>query len=175
MSSGRTREKVRDFDFVVVGGGLAGLCTAVAAARHGANTALVQDRPVLGGNSSSEIRVGPLGSASFNAWSRETGILDELLMEERGRNHDGVYEYQPKAHVLHRVLDGDIRNKLRSVARHQPSVGSAPEIPKSLENSDLKKARKGRIQKPRKASAAVMIGRMMIQSDPAICVVPGSM
>ena len=44
-------------DFCVVGGGLAGLCAALAAARHGAKTVLVQDRPVLGGNASSEIRM----------------------------------------------------------------------------------------------------------------------
>ena len=43
-------------DFVVLGGGLAGLAAAVTAARRGIRTALVQDRPVLGGNSSTEIR-----------------------------------------------------------------------------------------------------------------------
>ncbi len=46
-----------DVDLCVVGGGLAGLCAAVAAARHGARVLLMQDRPVLGGNASSEIRM----------------------------------------------------------------------------------------------------------------------
>jgi len=41
-------------------------------------------------------------------------------------NNNGVYEYRPKAHILDRVLDGDIRNKLLTVALHQSSVGSAP-------------------------------------------------
>ncbi|WP_349770679.1 FAD-dependent oxidoreductase, partial [Atribacter sp.] len=45
------------YDLIVVGGGLAGTCAAVAAARLGCRVALVQNRPVLGGNSSSEIRV----------------------------------------------------------------------------------------------------------------------
>ena len=45
------------FDVVVVGGGIAGLCAAVAAARNGARTGLIQDRPMLGGNASSEIRM----------------------------------------------------------------------------------------------------------------------
>lgn len=57
---GRTRD-AGSFDLVVVGGGMAGLTTAVAAARLGLQVALVQDRPVLGGNSSSEIRVYPVG------------------------------------------------------------------------------------------------------------------
>ena len=45
------------YDFIVVGGGLSGLCAAIAAARHGVHTALIQNRAMLGGNASSEIRV----------------------------------------------------------------------------------------------------------------------
>ena len=45
------------YDFVVVGGGISGMCAAVAAARQGLKVALVNDRPVLGGNNSAEIRV----------------------------------------------------------------------------------------------------------------------
>jgi len=77
-----------NFDVVVVGGGLAGVCAAIAAARHGCKTAIVQDRPVFGGNSSSEIRVSPAGANDGGAWARETGIIEELLIEERARNHD---------------------------------------------------------------------------------------
>ncbi len=51
------RERSHQVDLCVVGGGLAGLCAAVAAARHGAKVALIQDRPMLGGNASSEIRM----------------------------------------------------------------------------------------------------------------------
>lgn len=67
------------FDVVVVGAGPAGLCAAVAAARHGARTALVNDRPVLGGNSSSEIGIGTDGAATFHhpkSWT-ERGIVRE--------------------------------------------------------------------------------------------------
>lgn len=49
--------EVRNFDFVVIGGGIAGMCAAVTAARNGMKTALVNDRPVPGGNNSSEVRV----------------------------------------------------------------------------------------------------------------------
>lgn len=47
----------QSYDFVVAGGGIAGMCAAVAAARNGCRVALVNDRPVLGGNNSSEVRV----------------------------------------------------------------------------------------------------------------------
>jgi len=49
--------QVEEYEFVVVGGGIAGMCAAVAAARLGCKVALVNDRPVLGGNNSAEIRV----------------------------------------------------------------------------------------------------------------------
>ena len=51
-------------DFVVVGGGISGICAAVSAARAGVKTILVQDRPVLGGNASSEVRLWILGATS---------------------------------------------------------------------------------------------------------------
>lgn len=71
----------KQYDAIVMGGGLAGVCAAIALSREGMKTALIQDRPVLGGNSSAEIGV-PLGSADHrgrNRHSRETGILDELI------------------------------------------------------------------------------------------------
>ena len=66
-------------DFCVVGGGIAGLCAALAAARHGAKTVLVQDRPMLGGNASSEIRMHICGAHGPNR--RETGIVEEIQLE----------------------------------------------------------------------------------------------
>ncbi|MDF3128466.1 FAD-dependent oxidoreductase [Kiritimatiellaeota bacterium B1221] len=81
-----------NYDVVVIGGGLAGFCAAVEAARNGAKTALIHNRPVFGGNSSSEIGVTPHGAAAFHAYARETGIISELLIEERAVNHAEVYE-----------------------------------------------------------------------------------
>ncbi len=71
-------------DIVVVGGGPSGVCAAIAAARHGAAVILIQDRPVLGGNGSSEIRMGMLGS--YGNANKETGIFEELQMENIYRN-----------------------------------------------------------------------------------------
>ncbi|GHU73508.1 hypothetical protein AGMMS49992_12310 [Clostridia bacterium] len=78
-----------DVDFCVVGGGLSGLLAAVAAARHGAKVALMQDRPMLGGNASSEIRMWICGAHGPNM--RETGILEELNLNNHYRNPDKNY------------------------------------------------------------------------------------
>jgi len=79
------------YDFIVIGGGLAGICAGIAAARKGVKTALIQDRPVLGGNSSSEIRVPPSGSVQMNSWSMETGLIEEILLKERAENPDILF------------------------------------------------------------------------------------
>ncbi|QDU57226.1 FAD-dependent oxidoreductase [Aeoliella mucimassa] len=80
-------------DLVVVGGGLAGCCCAITAAREGLQVALVQDRPVLGGNASSEVRLWTLGATSHmgnnNRWAREGGVIDEILVENTYRNPEG--------------------------------------------------------------------------------------
>ena len=80
-------------DFLVCGGGLAGVCAAVTAARQGVKVVLIQDRPVLGGNASSEVRLWALGATSHmgnnNRWAREGGLIDEILIENTFRNKEG--------------------------------------------------------------------------------------
>lgn len=80
-------------DLVIVGGGLGGTCTAITAARAGLKVILVQDRPVLGGNASSEVRLWVLGATSHmgnnNRWAREGGVIDEILVENGHRNPEG--------------------------------------------------------------------------------------
>ena len=71
-------------DLCVVGGGMSGLCAAVAAARHGAKVVLMQDRPVLGGNASSEVRMHICGAHGEN--NRETGLLEEICLDNLHRN-----------------------------------------------------------------------------------------
>jgi hypothetical protein len=87
------REERIGADLVVVGGGLAGTCAAITAARAGIRVVLVQDRPVLGGNASSEVRLWILGATSHmgnnNRWSREGGVIDEILVENMHRNPEG--------------------------------------------------------------------------------------
>lgn len=81
-----------NYELVVVGGGLAGFCAAISAARLGIKTCILQNRPVFGGNSSSEVRVTPHGACAFHAYARETGIISELLIEERANNHETIFE-----------------------------------------------------------------------------------
>jgi hypothetical protein len=86
------RTVAEEYDVAVAGGGLAGFSAAIAAARHGAKTVLIQDRPVLGGNSSSEVRVTPHGAAAFHGYARETGIIAEALVQDRVTNHATIEE-----------------------------------------------------------------------------------
>lgn len=77
------------FDVVVVGGGMSGLCAALASARRGVKTALVHDRPVLGGNASSEVRMWICGAHGADAG--EAGILEEIQLDNLYRNATGHF------------------------------------------------------------------------------------
>jgi len=67
-----------EYDLVVVGGGMAGCCAAVSAARYGCKVALVQNRPVLGGNNSSEVRVGLSGLIFQKPFPKLGKLVDEI-------------------------------------------------------------------------------------------------
>src|ERR1700722_2342072 len=82
----------QQFELVVVGGGLSGICAAISAARNGVKVALVHKRSTLGGNSSSEVSNFPENSCHFTTWCRESGIIDELYTEERARNWVASFE-----------------------------------------------------------------------------------
>jgi len=120
-------------DVVVVGGGLAGVSAAVAAARLGSDVALITNRPVLGGNSSSEIRVWVVGATAHGTqrFARETGIMGELFLENQYRNPQGNAIYwdqvvldlvraEPRVH-LH--LNTDVRTVTTSDDRISSVTG----------------------------------------------------
>lgn len=79
------RFEKKHYDVIVVGGGMAGLCAAIAAARQGVHTALIQARPVLGGNASSEIRIHISGADQSLKQPdyAEGGLLYELCWKIR--------------------------------------------------------------------------------------------
>ena len=94
-------EKIINCDLCVIGGGLSGSFAALEAARHGSRVVLMQDRPMLGGNASSEIRMWVRGAKG--AFNRETGLISEL--EERN-----IY-YNPT--LCHSVFDATLYGMLR--------------------------------------------------------------
>jgi hypothetical protein len=95
-----TPEDGGTFDLVVVGGGIAGTSAAISAARNGLRVALVQDRPVLGGNGSSEVRVWPEGNTRQKPYPHIGDIVDELVPAKRpgfGNAKNGeIYQDQRK-------------------------------------------------------------------------------
>ncbi|NIJ44862.1 hypothetical protein FHR24_001301 [Wenyingzhuangia heitensis] len=92
VGSGKKEKPIRKkklyVDVLVAGGGVAGCCAAVSAARTGAKTIMVQDRAVLSGNASSEVRVHLNGVTNLRDGypERETGIVEEILLHNRFNN-----------------------------------------------------------------------------------------
>ncbi|MBQ6822430.1 MAG: FAD-dependent oxidoreductase, partial [Bacteroidales bacterium] len=89
-------EKTEDkgsYDLVVVGAGMSGLCAAIAAARFGSKVALIQDRYILGGNNSSEVRVGLGGQINMPPYPSLGYILNEIGPDRIG-NARGAHHYQ---------------------------------------------------------------------------------
>ncbi|MFU8892710.1 MAG: FAD-dependent oxidoreductase [Luteolibacter sp.] len=118
-------------DLVVVGGGLSGTCAAIAAAREGLRTVLVQDRPVLGGNASSEVRLWILGATSHmgnnNRWSREGGILNEILEENVYRNRQG-HPYILDTILLEKCVEEPNLTLLLNTAVHEVEKSDADTV-----------------------------------------------
>ncbi len=78
------KKEILNYEVTIVGGGVSGVVAAIAAARNGAKTLLINSSPVLGGNSSSEIRVWTRGSSGGgNIMAEEMGILGELKLRNQ--------------------------------------------------------------------------------------------
>ena len=94
-------ENAGQFDLIVVGGGMAGTCAAISAARLGLQVALVQDRPVLGGNNSSEVRVHLNGEINLPPYPALGEVVKELDSVKRGNAQPaGNYDDQKKLAVV---------------------------------------------------------------------------
>lgn len=88
----------KNYDLVVVGGGISGVSAAISAARCGMKVALVHNRAMFGGNSSSEVKLFPENNSGSQPWIKEGGINEELHTEERVRNQDYYLEGTMNAH-----------------------------------------------------------------------------
>ncbi len=128
----RDVKDVGDFDVVVVGGGLAGCTAAVAAARMGAHTILVQNRTVLGGNASTEILVPPVGVWPHRQQDplepRETGLIEEYRTAGNQRVSEGVL-YSDR---LMRFVRGE-PNLALHLNTHATGVQMSRETPSMIE------------------------------------------
>ena len=87
------RYEEHSYDLIVIGGGMSGLCAAIAAAKHGSHVALVHARPVLGGNASSEIRIHISGADQSLKQPdyAEGGMLYQLMLENKNANPNFCY------------------------------------------------------------------------------------
>ena len=139
---GLGRPSRREYGLVVVGGGMAGMCAAVAAAREGVRTALVQDRAVFGGNASSEVRVPVFGKPRKPPYPHNGDILTEILQfadrspgecaRDNWRMHDGRLDAwlksQPRLDLfpLTRVVDvqGERGRSISSVTGRNVITGA---------------------------------------------------
>ncbi|MHB8902602.1 MAG: FAD-dependent oxidoreductase [Thermoguttaceae bacterium] len=126
-------EVMPEADVVIVGGGLAGCTAAVAAARNGCSTVLVQNRPVLGGNASPEILVPPVGAwpgvfrSQYPLDPRETGIIEEY----RTAGNQRVSEGKLYANRLLRLVRLEPNLKLH-LNTHATGVQMQPGTPKRI-------------------------------------------
>ncbi|MDZ7604337.1 MAG: FAD-dependent oxidoreductase [Cyclobacteriaceae bacterium] len=73
-----------EFDFVVIGGGMSGTCAAISAARLGVKVALVQNRPLLGGNNSSEVRVHLGARINLEPYPALGNLVNEIGPDQGG-------------------------------------------------------------------------------------------
>ncbi|MEI7898638.1 MAG: FAD-dependent oxidoreductase [bacterium] len=89
------------YDLVVVGGGIPGICASIAAARLGLKVALIHDRPVLGGNNSSEVRVHLAGRMNLGPYPRLGDVVGEIGPAKGGNAQPAsFYEDQRKSDAV---------------------------------------------------------------------------
>ena len=87
----RSAQSSETVDLIIAGGGIPGICMAISAARLGLTVALIQDRPVLGGNNSSEVRVHLAGRMNLDPYPRLGDVVSEIGPRRGGNAQPGDY------------------------------------------------------------------------------------
>ena len=119
----RTAPKPVKADLVVVGGGVAGICTAISAARQGLRTVLIQDRPLLGGCNSSEVRVHLGGRTNIGPYKNLGDVVNEIGPAKGGNAKPGNY-YEDARKMEAVLAEKNIRLFLNTHATDVKKSGS---------------------------------------------------
>ncbi|MDR1128040.1 MAG: FAD-dependent oxidoreductase [Treponema sp.] len=145
---GGNKVSLGKYDFLVAGGGIAGMCAALSAARKGLKTALVHDRPVFGGNNSSEVRVWLGGETNFEPFPKLGNIVREF--DQKNKAHYGpantaeIYEDERKLSILKNEPNLDLftgyfltgaeteQNRIKNVTVYHVKTGSCKYIEADL-------------------------------------------
>ncbi|MFA7172506.1 MAG: FAD-dependent oxidoreductase [Kiritimatiellia bacterium] len=102
----------KQYDLVVAGGGIAGICCAIAAARSGCKVALVHNRPVLGGNSSSEIGIPISGATNHPLYPKIGNIVQLIKTDKRGKQGLVEAEKNIDLFLLTQVTEIQIKDQI---------------------------------------------------------------
>ena len=101
MGTIKAAEKTEQVDLIIAGGGIPGICMAITAARLGLTVALIQDRPVLGGNNSSEVRVHLAGRMNLPPYPKLGDVVSEIGPRRGGNAQPGdFYEDERKLEAV---------------------------------------------------------------------------
>lgn len=127
--------EIESFDFVVVGGGIAGMCAAATASRLGSKVALINDRPVLGGNNSSEIRVHLGGTIELGPNKGLGRMIREFGHSKNGNAQPGEnYEDEKKSEFIANEENVTLFSNYRAIAVDMEDDKIASVIIKHIEN-----------------------------------------
>ena len=94
----------------------------------------MHDRPVLGGCSSSELRIAPYGCSTSSAWSHETGIINELILQDRATNHQHIYQHGMANSHWDLVLEEAVRNEPNLTLYLNTTVRGVDSVPVDAAN-----------------------------------------
>lgn len=128
---------IKKYDFVVVGAGVAGMCAAVAAARKGCKVALINDRPVIGGNNSSEIRVHLGGRIEMEPYPNLGNLVKEFGHTKGGNAQPAdFYEDEKKMEFIENESNIDLFINYRAISAEMEARNIKSVITKHIETGE---------------------------------------
>jgi len=134
-----------EYDLVVAGGGIAGMCATLSAARLGLKVALVHDRPALGGNNSSEVRVWLGGETNLDPYPRIGDIVRELEPESRAHygpeNTAEIYEDEKRIALLRGQEGVTLLRSQKAVAAETDGGHLAALVTQDIRSGERKRLR----------------------------------